>query len=77
MSDDKNVLLAQHVCCFVLPFVDKASERKVSTFLIIFRKQFPTHIFSPRLSPRLIPREPEERFPETIRCPSDGNILLN
>jgi hypothetical protein len=23
-------------------FVDKASERKVSTFLIIFRKQFPT-----------------------------------
>ncbi len=20
MSDDKNVLLAQHVCCFVLPF---------------------------------------------------------
>ena len=43
MSDDKNVLLAQHVCCFVLPFfVDEASERKVSTFLIIFRKQFPT-----------------------------------
>jgi len=24
------------------PFVDKASKRKVSTFLIIFRKQFPT-----------------------------------
>jgi hypothetical protein len=23
-------------------FVDEASERKVSTFLIIFRKQFPT-----------------------------------
>jgi hypothetical protein len=42
VSDDRNVLKAQHVCCFVLPFVDEASERKVSTFLIIFRKQFPT-----------------------------------
>jgi hypothetical protein len=32
-------------CWFVVSFylfVDKASERKVSTFLIIFRKQFPT-----------------------------------
>ena len=27
---------------YVLSFVDKASERKVSTFLIIFRKCFPT-----------------------------------
>ena len=26
-------------------FVDEASERKVSTFLIIFRKQFPTLVF--------------------------------
>ncbi len=30
-----------YVVSFYL-FVDKASERKVSTFLIIFRKQFPT-----------------------------------
>ena len=40
-------------------FVDEASERKVSTFLIIFRNSFQlsfvsrnNYIFSPRLSPR-------------------------
>ena len=27
MSDDKNVLLAQHVCCFVLPFCRRSGIR--------------------------------------------------
>jgi hypothetical protein len=62
-------------------FVDEASERKVSTFLIIFRKRFQHSFVSLKantffedflLASYLV--EPEERVPKTNCCPSDGDI---